>query len=132
MTETDALIARLRLLAERLDDADPTLGATESCSDALVCDEAADEIKRLERELAHTRKLLDAIRPAAETSTGLLSAKPCADEAYKIIMARIEGLMNATGGSPEGEELHLLGDLAVFYERQLGFERATVKKGIEK
>ena len=116
------LIARLRLLAERLDDADPTLGATESCSDALVCDFAAAEIKRL----------LDAIRPAAETSTGLLSAKPCADEAYKIIMARIEGLMNATGGSPEGEELHLLGDLAVFYERQLGFERATVKKGIEK
>lgn len=52
-----------------------------------------------------------------------LTAKVGANEVYKLVMARIEALMNAGKDTAEGEELHLLGDLAVFYERQLGWER---------
>ena len=47
----------------------------------------------------------------------MCNVKPIRTEAdFKVAMARIEDLMDAEFGSPEGEELDLLADLAVLYE----------------
>ena len=47
----------------------------------------------------------------------MCNVKPIRTEAdFEMAMARIEDLMDAEFGSPEGEELDLLADLAVLYE----------------
>ncbi len=51
----------------------------------------------------------------------LVADGPTPGEVHALIMKRIEGLMDATGGSLLGEELNLLTDLAFFYENQLGW-----------
>lgn len=55
----------------------------------------------------------------------LVADGPTPGEIHALILKRIEGLMDANAGTPTGEELHLLGDLAVFYERQLGWQSSS-------